>query len=150
MEQVVYNEEVRELLTSCDLPVADLQPGSNVNFFGIRCGGELLGIVGVEVYGNVGLLRSLAISAAHRGAGLGGKLAAGAEAWAAGRGLKMLYLLTMTAAGFFEQLGYAELSRSEAPRVIVETPQFAGLCPASSAFMGKRLSTNDSLNPSRF
>lgn len=116
VEHVAYNEEVRNLLTSCDLPVSDLHPGGNVNFFGIRYDGELLGVVGIEVCGEVGVLRSLAVSSAHQGKCHGRRLVAGAETWAARRGLKALYLLTMTAAEFFERPGYVELSRSEAPR----------------------------------
>lgn len=146
MEQVAYNQEVSALLAACDLPVADLRVDGDVCFFGARHEGELLGVIGIEIRGDVGLLRSLAISAAHRGNGLGQKLVADAEAWAAHFGLKTLYLLTTTAGNFFERLGYVELSRSEAPRAITETPQFAGLCPASSIFMGKGLSADNRLN----
>lgn len=146
MEQVAYSQEVGALLVTCDLPVADLRDDGNVCFFGFRHESELLGVIGVEVCGDFGLLRSLAISAAHRGNGLGQKLVADAEAWAARSSLKALYLLTTTAGHFFERLGYVELSRSEAPRAITETPQFAGLCPASSIFMGKGLSANQALH----
>lgn len=52
------------------------------------------------------------------------------------------YLLTTTADRFFEQLGYETLSRSEAPSAITATPQFSGLCPGSSIFMGKELGAN--------
>ncbi|TFH85604.1 N-acetyltransferase [Billgrantia azerbaijanica] len=146
MEQVSYNQEVGALLVACDLPVSDLRDDSNVHFFGFRHDSELLGVVGVEVCGDYGLLRSLAISEAHRGNGLGQKLVAFSEEWATRYKLKALYLLTTTADRFFEQLGYEELSRSEAPRPITETPQFAELCPDSSAFMGKGLGANQPLH----
>jgi amino-acid N-acetyltransferase len=139
MEQIAYSQEVSALLVACDLPVADLRDDSDVCFFGFRHESELLGVIGVEVRGDYGLLRSLAISAVHRGNGLGQKLVAFSEERATRSNLKALYLLTTTADNFFERLGYEELSRSEAPRTITETPQFSGLCPGSSIFMCKEL-----------
>ena len=143
MEQISYSEEVGALLVACDLPVADLSVDSEVRFFGLRHEGELLGVIGIELRGDVGLLRSLAISPAYRGHGLGQKLVKFAEDWAAAEAeLKALYLLTNTASTFFVRLGYKELPRAEAPEAIAETPQFAGICPASSTFMGKGQNVN--------
>lgn len=146
MEQVAYNQEVSALLVACDLPVVDLRVDGGTRFFGFRHESELLGVIGIEVRGDVGLLRSLAISAAHRGNGLGQKLVTFSEEWATRTHLRALYLLTTTADSFFERLGYEKLSRSEAPRAITETPQFAGLCPASSILMVKGLSATQALH----
>ncbi|MBT2774681.1 GNAT family N-acetyltransferase [Halomonas sp. ISL-60] len=142
MEQVAYSQEVIDLLVACDLPVSDLRDNSDVYFFGFHHESELWGVIGVEVCGDYGLLRSLAISAAHRSNRLGQKLVAFSEEWAARSHLKALYLLTTTADGFFARLGYEVLDRSDAPRTITQTPQFAGLCPASSVCMGKALAVN--------
>ena len=146
MEQVAYSEEVSALLIACDLPVADLREDGDVCFFVFRHENETLGVTGIEVRGNYGLLRSLAISAVHRGNGLGRKLVAFSEEWATRSNLKALYLLTTTADNFFERLGYEELSRSDAPSTITETQQFSGLCPDSSIFMGKGLGANPALH----
>lgn len=62
-----------------------------------------------------------------------------AERRARAAGVGVLYLLTTTAAGFFERLGYRQTDRAAAPREIAATRQFSGLCPASSAFMVKSL-----------
>jgi amino-acid N-acetyltransferase len=129
MEQVTYSQQISDLLVACDLPVADLRVDGDVCFFGFRRGSELSGVIGIEVHGDVRLLRSLAISTAHRGNGLGQKLVADAEDWATRSGLKTLYLLTTTASRYFERLGYEELPRSEASTAITETPRFAGLSP---------------------
>ncbi|WP_419769570.1 MAG: arsenic resistance N-acetyltransferase ArsN2 [Candidatus Marinarcus sp.] len=146
MEQIAYSQEVRDLLVACDLPVADLLDNGDVCFFGFRQESELLGVIGVEVRGDYGLLRSLAISAAHRGNGLGQKLVRFSEEWATRFNLKALYLLTTTANGFFEKLGYEKLPRSKAPSAIIETQQFLSLCPDSSIFMGKGLGANQVLH----
>ncbi|MGP9766635.1 arsenic resistance N-acetyltransferase ArsN2 [Halomonas sp. AOP13-D3-9] len=144
MEHIAYNQEVTALLAACDLPVVDLRVNGDVCFFGLRQESDLLGVIGVEVHGDIGLLRSLAIPVAYRGKGLGQQLVAYAEEWAVRSGLKALYLLTTTAGELFKRLGYAELSRLQAPKAITETPQFAGLCPASSNFMYKELSASNS------
>lgn len=141
IEPIGVDREVETILTEARLPVADLADGG-VSLFGVRDDGRLVAVVGVERYGEVGLLRSLAVVPARRAAGLGAALVACAERWAVERGVKALYLLTTTAAGFFAGRGYAAVPRSAAPAAIAATALFAGLCPASSTFMRKRLAAN--------
>ncbi|CAG0968732.1 partial amino-acid N-acetyltransferase, partial [Anaerolineae bacterium] len=59
--------------------------------------------------------------------------------YARDRGVKSLYLLTMTAEAFFLRRGYARLLRENAPEAIRNTKEFSGICPLSSAFMVKNL-----------
>ncbi len=70
--------------------------------------------MGIEIYENVGLLRSLVVDNGCRKMGYGQQLAAKAEAWAYERSIKSLYLLTTTAAGFFSRLGYQVIPRDRA------------------------------------
>lgn len=139
IEATSVNPEVEALLTDAQLPVSDLSTCRSLNLLGIRESGRLVGVVGVETYGSVGLLRSLAVEPASRNAGLGASLVSGAESLAAQQGIEALYLLTTTAARFFARLGYDAVSRSEASTAIATTTQFADLCPASSTFMRKTL-----------
>lgn len=131
--------EIRQLLSVCELPVADISLSKSLLFFGCRSEGRLAGVIGLEVYGPVALLRSLAVDPAQRRHGLGKTLVDFAEAHAASLGIESLYLLTTTADTFFSRLGYAPASREEAPPSIKATSQFSGLCPASSIFMCKHL-----------
>ncbi len=128
-----------QLLSRCGLPVSDLKEDDLEHFF--ACGSETdpTGVVGVEVYGEVGLLRSLAVEEALRGRGFAERLMQEAETYARANGVKTLYLLTTTAAKFFVALGYAEAPREAAPEAVRATSQFASLCPASSILMVKRL-----------
>lgn len=144
VETIGLTDEVESLLAAAQLPVSDLRASRSLNLLGLRDNGRLVGVVGIEVYGEVGMLRSLAVAPAHRNAGLGVALVSNAEAWAGGQGVKTLYLLTTTAASFFAGLGYVAAPRSDAPAAIAATAQFAGLCPASSTFMCKVLAANDS------
>ena len=148
-EAISLNMEVEALLTEAQLPVADLASSRSLKLLGIRDGARLAGVVGVEVYGSVGLLRSLAVEPSHRKSGLGVSLVSNAETWAAEQGVETLYLLTTTAAQFFAKRGYEAVPRSEAPAAIAATAQFSDLCPASSTFMRKVLAANNSLQARR-
>jgi amino-acid N-acetyltransferase len=109
------------------------------HFFFTGADGALSALVGLEIYGEDALLRSLVVSAAARTQGLGSALVQHAEEYAAAHQVRALYLLTTTAESYFAHRGYKRLDRSQAPPCIQSTREFASLCPASSAFMIKRL-----------
>ena len=148
-EKIQLNTETEVLLTVAGLPTTDLRDSQNFQLFGIRRGEQLIGLIGVENYSPVGLLRSLVVATKYRNGGYGRTLVDDAEAWASLHGVKDLYLLTTTAVAFFERLGYQVVSRSVAPPAISATPQFAGLCPSSSTFMRKQLTANKALQATR-
>jgi amino-acid N-acetyltransferase len=131
--------QVRRLLDAAKLPTADLTARHFERFFG--CGPEQAprGAVGLEIYGAEALLRSLVVEEAARGQGCGKALVAEAERYARDRGVRQIYLLTTSAAKFFERLGYTPAARDAAPACIRTTSEFAGLCPTSSTFMVKAL-----------
>jgi len=150
VESIGLDSEVEALLVEAGLPVSDLSGSHDCTLLGVREGGRLVGIAGIEVHGSVGLLRSVAVTPARRNDGLGLSLVSNAEAWAAGHGLESLYLLTTTAAGFFARLGYEVTPRSEAPAAIAATPQFARLCPRSATFMRKVMIPRHAFDLQRF
>lgn len=131
--------KVKNLLAACQLPTADLRADHFEHFFG--CGGESepRGVVGIELYGDVGLLRSLAVDEAARRHGCGKRLVDQAERHARSKGVKSLYLLTTTAEDFFRRLGYAKVERSSVPDVIRGTSEFSALCASSSTVMVKEV-----------
>jgi len=131
--------QVRSLLTECQLPTSDLSPKNLEHFFGCGTAQTPKGVVGLEIYGTVALLRSLAVATDCRGIGCGKALVAEAERYAQSKGVTELYLLTTTAADFFERLGYRRSARENAPEAIRQTKEFSGLCPSSAAVMAKAL-----------
>jgi amino-acid N-acetyltransferase len=141
--------QVKHLLAESQLPASDLSPGHLEHFFGCGPVEAPKGVVGLEVYDKVALLRSLAVSAASRGNGYGKALVAQAERYARSRGVTEIYLSTTTAAEFFERLGYKMTDRETAPDAIRQTQEFSALCPSSSAFMVKTLPANPALQPTR-
>jgi amino-acid N-acetyltransferase len=133
---------VKQLLSESGLPTADITAQHLAHFFGCGHGPELEGVVGVELYGDVALLRSLAVTPDRRGSGLGSRLVAHAERHAQDQGVNSLCLLTTTAEAFFLRRGYTRIPREEAPAAIKATKEFSGICPVSSAFMVKHLMTS--------
>jgi len=134
---------VRALLAAAGLPVADLTAAHLDDFWGCDDGANLIGVVGLEIYGTVALLRSLAVAPAWQGRGLGAALLAHAERAARQRGIAALYLLTTTAEAFFARRGHVRLPRQAAPPVLRQTAEFAALCPASAVCLTKALAALD-------
>jgi amino-acid N-acetyltransferase len=138
---------VKHLLAECHLPTTDLSPRHLEHFFACGPLEAPEGVVGLEVYDEGALLRSLAVSPKSRGNGYGKELVAQAERYAQSLGVREVYLLTTTAAEFFERLGYKRTNRESAPEAIRRTEEFSALCPSTSAFMVKTLPANSALQP---
>lgn len=128
---------VERLLADAGLPTADLTTAHLDAFFGIGSPDALDGVVGLEIFGDAALLRSLAVAPGQRSHGLGRMLVNAAERHARSQGASDIYLLTNTAERFFASLGYVRADRNSAPASIRQTREFAALCPASAAFMVK-------------
>jgi amino-acid N-acetyltransferase len=129
------------LLATAGLPVLDLTDGHLEHFFYTGPDGSPTALVGLELYGADALLRSLVVVPDARTKGVGSAIVRHAEEYAASRHVHAVYLLTTTAESFFERLGYRRVDRTQAPPSIQSTREFASLCPASSAFLFKQLSS---------
>jgi amino-acid N-acetyltransferase len=99
----------------------------------------MAGAVGLELFEDVGLLRSLAVLEEYRGQGIGAQLAETAENYARARRVQALYLLTTTAPDFFARRGYEQTDRAAAPTALQKTAEFQSLCPDSAMCMVKKL-----------
>jgi N-acetylglutamate synthase-like GNAT family acetyltransferase len=95
----------------------------------------IVGCVALERYGDVGLLRSLVVSPERRGQLLGERLTAEAVGLAKTKGIRDLYLLTETAAGFFPRFGFSVEDRASAPKALAASREFQSACPASAVMM---------------
>jgi N-acetylglutamate synthase-like GNAT family acetyltransferase len=121
------------------LVTADLGQGEQY-FWRLTRDGETAGFVGLERHGEAAVLRSLVVLGDHRGEGLGRQLAEHAAAFARKAGVTELWLLTTTAAAFFEHLGWTPRARSDAPGAVRKSPEFTSLCPASASCLSRKLS----------
>jgi len=126
-----------EILQECGLPHTDLNESSFQDFLGCGSKDKPDGIIGLEQYGEDGLLRSLAITASARNKGCAKGLVLELEALAESRGIRHLYLLTNTAEDFFLQLGYRIVERQRVSDAIKNTQEFSALCPWDTTLMRK-------------
>jgi amino-acid N-acetyltransferase len=127
------------LLEDAGLPALDLTESHLEHFFYCGPSQTPAGLVGLELYDTDALLRSLWVAPEARAEGLGSALVDHAEDHARVQGVRVMYLLTTTAEGFFAQLGYQRIARGLAPRAIQASREFRELCPDSSAVMVKSL-----------
>jgi arsenate reductase len=130
---------VRSLLTESALPVEGVDVGFPQRFVVARVDGRVVGCAGIEVYGADGLLRSLAVGRAGRNRGLGSRLVEDCRKAAALDGLSSLYLITTTAAVFFEGLGFERIERTSVPAGIRSSAEFASICPSSAAVLRRSI-----------
>ena len=131
-------DSARQLLESAGLPVVDLDAA-----YLALCAEkdeQCQGVIGIENFGDVALLRSLVIPAVARGAGVGAALVAALESTAAAAGVNEMWLLTIDADAFFARLGYRQRERADAPAAIQTTQEFSALCPGDATLMSRRLS----------
>ena len=134
----LYRDNVIELLTTEKLPTSDL-PGMLNNFFVAVDDHEVTGVAGLEVYGNYGLLRSLAVNQNSRGRGIAANLLDKIESLASNKGLEAIYLLTETAKDYFEGKGYEHIARMDIPDAVKASSEFTHVCPESATAMQKSL-----------
>ncbi len=129
-------EAILSLLASVNLPTEDL-PQNLSHFIIAREDDKVVGSAGLELYGKYALLRSLAVAPAKQGTGLGKSLYQQAMQLAAEQGVKEVYLITTTAAPFFEKQGFTKVVRSSIPIAIQKTAQFSSICPSTATIMQK-------------
>ena len=126
---------VRALLAAAGLPDDDVSEAGLEGFVVAVRGERIVGAAGLELHGDAGLLRSVAVAGDERGAGLGSALAADRIACARSRRLAQVHLLTTDAARFFARLGFVAQPRDAAPPAVQRSSQFAGSCCAGATAM---------------
>jgi amino-acid N-acetyltransferase len=101
--------------------------------------GELAAVAGLEVCCDDALLRSVAVRPAWRRHKLGEAVVRRLVCRAEERGLRAVYLLTMTAEHYFPRFGFAPVARDAVPPEIAATVEVRSACPASAVAMAKPL-----------
>ncbi|MBB4250190.1 arsenic resistance N-acetyltransferase ArsN2 [Rhizobium sp. BK008] len=132
------DDKLRAVLAAAGLPVDDLtDPGRS--FYRFSRGGQTVGFGGLELYGEAALLRSIVVQPDQQGFGFGHAITLALLDQAHKKGAAAAYVLTETAAPFFQSLGFPPIARDDAPGAILTTRQAASLCPASAALMVRSL-----------
>lgn len=123
-----------ELLKQNHLPYQDVKT-ENKEFFLAYDGSISIGIVGLENFGDIGLLRSMVVKPEHRSKKYGKQICEVLIDYAKTQGIKDIYLLTITAKDYFEKIGFNIIERDSAPYAIKNTTEFLDLCPSSAICM---------------
>ena len=93
--------KVLVLLSLANLPTIDI--GENVELFSLEMDSEIIGTAGLEIFGRIGLLRSLSVLESQKRKGYGFLIVQKLESYVKAKNIKELYLLTSTAKDFFEK-----------------------------------------------
>lgn len=125
---------VLALLAASDLP-ADGVAAHLPDFLVAEREGALVGVAGLERYGDGWLLRSVAVAGSERGRGLGASLTTRALERAAKQGAPAVFLLTTTAEDYFPRWGFRRIERDSVPAGVRESVEFTSACPSTAAVM---------------
>lgn len=118
-------------------------PNTLNNFFVTIDNNKVIGAIGLEQYGHYGLLRSMVVNKVHRNKNIASQLVRHLERYAVTAGIHCMYLLTETAARYFERKGYKRIDRNEVPAELQASSEFSHVCPASATVMKKTLYKNE-------
>ena len=129
---------IQSLLESVNLPIEGVQEHLD-QFITLYEGEELVGVVGLEIYEDKAILRSLAVNRNRQGEGYGRLLTDKIIQQARNEKLSELYLLTETAETFFARFGFETISRDLVDSKVKTSIQFQYLCPESAPCMRLRL-----------
>lgn len=105
-----------------------------------RVEGHIVGSAALELYGNAGLLRSVAVYPSLRGTGLGHRLLRETLELAKAKGITEIYLLTTSAGDFFSRFGFEAIERSQVSDEVKQSIEFQSTCPESALVMRLRFS----------
>ena len=129
---------IQDLLVARALPTEGVEDHLQ-DFLVAGEGGSLLGCAGFEHYGQIGLLRSVAVASSVAGRGLGHALVEAVISRAGSEGVETLYLLTTTARDYFSRMGFEVITRAELPGALGASAELRGACPASAVAMRRFL-----------
>jgi amino-acid N-acetyltransferase len=128
---------IRSLLSGYKLPLDGLE-GTKLWVLELD-GGDVVGVAGLELYSNQGLLRSVVVADSMHNHGYGAALANYVIGEARKGRVQELFLLTTTAPEFFKKLGFKKESRAKAVGGIVDSVEFKNACPKTAVLMSLAL-----------
>ncbi len=129
-------QAVLGLLRTASLPTAGVPPGLP-DFLVADNRERIVGAIGLERYGDAGLLRSAVVDPSARGAGIGHALVRRLLDRAREGGVHEVYLLTTTAEHYFPRFGFVVITRDSVPAAVQASAEFRDACPASAVAMRK-------------
>jgi N-acetylglutamate synthase-like GNAT family acetyltransferase len=127
-------DPIRDLLVASGLPTAGVEENLRT-FIVARDGPYVVACGGAEAYQFVALIRSVAVTPAYRGQGLGRRIVRQLLDRLASRGLREFYLRTTDAEGYFKKRGFKPIDRDEVHPQLLSSREFQDACPESAICM---------------
>lgn len=129
-------ESLAALLASVNLPSEGVAEHLDGFLVARDTEGKFIGCAGLERYGQLGLLRSVAVSPHHQKDGLGLQITRAVLDRAAQDGVAEVVLLTTTARDFFaRKFGFVETQRSAYNAQLSESAEWQMPCCSSAVLM---------------
>jgi N-acetylglutamate synthase-like GNAT family acetyltransferase len=133
-------EDVLEILSQVNLPHDGVKEHFDGFLVARNGGGRILGCVGLESHGELGLLRSAAVLSEYQGQWIGNKLVRELLKRAASDGITEVVLLTTTAREYFQsKFGFKEARRSDYEKRLADSPEWNLPRCSSAVFMTLKL-----------
>ncbi|TDY65146.1 ubiquinone/menaquinone biosynthesis C-methylase UbiE [Aminivibrio pyruvatiphilus] len=104
------------------------------NFLVLEYSG-IAAVAGMEILGDTGLLRSLAVRRKDRKKGFGERMTDAVIDRAREKGVRTVYLLTETAERFFGRAGFTAARREDIPAPLMQSSALDRVCPQGSAVL---------------
>ena len=126
---------LRALLTSVGLTVAGV--GQQMDrFLVVEDGGQIVACAGLETYGSLALLRSVAVRPHYRNRGVAALLVTRLVEQARQDRLDTVYLLTTTAEAYFRRFGFDTILREDVDPSVQQSAEFGeGVCVTARAMI---------------
>jgi N-acetylglutamate synthase-like GNAT family acetyltransferase/protein-tyrosine-phosphatase len=132
-------DAIKRLLVGSLLPSRDVG-GTNQRFIVASENGRLIGCAGLQVAGQDGLVRSMAVHWTRRNAGLGSRLHERLLFEAVLAGVRTLYVVTTTAEDFFAGHGFKKIAAKAVPSELQASEEFTAFVPGGSTVMSRPVS----------
>jgi len=135
-------DDVLEILSRVNLPRDGVKERFGAFLIARSGGGKILGCVGLERHGELGLLRSAAVLPEYQDQWIGNKLVLELLKQAASEDVTEVVLLTTTAKEYFQnKSGFKEAKRSDYKKRLANSPEWDLPRCSSAVFMTLKLKT---------
>jgi amino-acid N-acetyltransferase len=129
-----------KLLNDVNLPTAGVDGSRLPSYLIAEEDTAIIGVAGLERYGEYGLLRSVAVVPSKRNVGIASRLCEAILERAIFDRVREVYLLTTTADKYFTRYGFETIERGEVPPEVQASSEYISVCPESAVVMRLKLS----------
>ena len=130
---------IEEILLNAKLPIAGIKK-PNCKLFVLEAQQEIAGIIGYELYGDIALLRSLAVVPSQQGQGRAKELFEFIFRHLKEKNIRDVYGLTLTIPEWLLKLGFNEIKRDDIAPELFASEELKGACPDSARAFTKSIS----------